>query len=96
MEKDIRKNAGYVITESLHIGKTEFVLGESDTQPARFVTWECNNGNNYFWGHYMDDRFSAERDLLERAKDELDRQASFRSPENKEKAKKHKETEMER
>ena len=96
MENEIRKNAGYVITESLHIGNTEFVIGESKTQPARFVTWECNNGNNYFWGHYMDDRFSAERDLLDRAQTEHDRQASFRSPENKEKAKKHKETEMER
>ena len=65
-----RINAGYTITDSIRIGTTEFVLGERDTAPARYVTWECKGGNDYFWGHYMSDRAEAERDLLRRASEE--------------------------
>lgn len=70
-----RENAGYVITDSIHIGKAEFVIGEMPNAPAPFVTWECKNGDNYFWGHYLSDRQAAERDLLERAGRELEYQA---------------------
>ena len=42
--------------------------------PAPFVTWECKDGNNYFWGHYLTTRKAAERDLLERAVQELEYQ----------------------
>ena len=68
---NMRTNAGYTITESIHIGNTEFVLGESSTDPARFVTWACKDGDNYFWGHYITDRLAALRDLLDRAGEEL-------------------------
>lgn len=67
----MRVNAGYTITQSIHIGTTEFVLGESSTDPARFVTWACKDGDNYFWGHYITDRLAALRDLLDRAGEEL-------------------------
>ena len=68
-----RMNAGYVITDSIHIGKAEFVIGENQTCfGTMYVTWECKNGNNYFWGHYMDSRRAAEKDLLERAGQELE------------------------
>ncbi|MFQ6963483.1 MAG: hypothetical protein ACLRR6_05055 [Oscillospiraceae bacterium] len=50
---EMRTNAGYTITDSVHIGKAEFVIGEMPNAPAPFVTWECKNGNNYFWGHYF-------------------------------------------
>lgn len=70
---DQRINAGYVITDSIHIGNSEFVLGVSDRQqPAMFVTWECTGGNNYFWGHYHDDLLKAKKDLLDRAGQELE------------------------
>ena len=66
-----RKNAGYTITDSIHIGKAEFVIGEYPKAPSPYVTWECSGGNNYFWGHYFPDRRSAEKNLLERAQAEL-------------------------
>ena len=51
MENDVRINAGYVITDSVFIGEAEFVIGKMPNAPAPFVTWECKDGNNYFWGH---------------------------------------------
>lgn len=68
-----RKNAGYIITESIHIRNTEFVLGEQETKyGTQYVTWEYFNGS-YFWGHYHEDKYLALKDLLKRAKDELER-----------------------
>ena len=43
-----RTNVGYVITGSVHIGDTEFVIGQSENDPARFVTWACDNGDYYY------------------------------------------------
>ena len=71
---DQRINAGYVITDSIHIGNTEFVLGVSEHEPAMFVTWACTGGNNYFWGHYHEDLLKAKKDLLGRAGQELELQ----------------------
>ena len=68
---NIRMNAGYIITDSIHIGETEFVIGVHSTQPNMFVTWACRNGDNYFWGHYLTSRDAAEHDLVDRAKDQL-------------------------
>ena len=73
-----RKNAGYTIVESIHIGNSEFVIGHKPGAPSPYVTWECTNGDNYFWGHYIMDRYNAERDLIERAALELDRQDQIR------------------
>ena len=61
-----RTNAGYIITDSVHVGDTEFVLGVSQHIPNDFVTWRCSNGN-YYWGHYHSNLFSAQKDLVERA-----------------------------
>ena len=36
---EMRINAGYTITDSVHIGKAEFVIGEMPNAPAPFVTW---------------------------------------------------------
>ena len=47
---NIRINAGYIITDSIHVGETEFVLGVHSTAPSQFVTWACKNGTDYFWG----------------------------------------------
>ena len=67
-----RKNAGYTITDSIHVGNAEFVIGENPKAPSPYVTWECSGGSNYFWGHYCSDRFGAVKDLLERAGAELE------------------------
>lgn len=82
-----RKNAGYTITDSIHIGKTEFVIGENHTKyGTMYVTWECSGKDNYFWGHYMNDRQAAERDLLERVhlQLELNMQMSESTPKRRE------------
>ena len=81
-----RTNADYLITDSIHIGKTEFVIGENQTRfGTMYVTWECKDGSNYFWGHYLMTRESAEADLLERAGTELRRQQQSRKQKNKDK-----------
>ena len=65
-------NAGYIITDAVHVGETEFVLGVHSEAPFQFVTWACKGGNDYFWGHYHSDLLSATKDLLERATQELE------------------------
>jgi hypothetical protein len=68
---NIRGNAGYIITDSVHIGETEYVIGVHEKDPNRYVTWACKNGNNYFWGHYITGREAAEKDLVSRAADQI-------------------------
>lgn len=67
-----RQNAGYIITDTIHIGDTEFVLGEHPEAAAPYVTWECIGNGNYFWGHYFMGRKAAVKDLVKRAEKELD------------------------
>lgn len=47
---NLRCNCGYIITDSIHIGDTEFVLGVNSNAPSNFVTWSCKNGTDYYWG----------------------------------------------
>ncbi len=61
-----RKNAGYIITNHITIGDSEIVLGVHETKPNMFVTWECSNKNDYYWGHYFTDLCSAQCDFCER------------------------------
>lgn len=62
-----RANAGYLITDSTYVGDAEFVIGEMKTKfGTMYVTWQCRDGDNYFWGHYFSDRSAAEKDLQER------------------------------
>lgn len=68
----IRENAGYRIINTISVGSVEVVLGECPSAPAAYVTWECRDGSNYYWGHYHTNRLTALRDLLERAGQELD------------------------
>ncbi|WP_242837009.1 MULTISPECIES: hypothetical protein [Dehalobacter] len=52
MEKE--NNAGYTITDRLSVGNLEFVIGQSENAPAKYVTWRCNEGEkDYYWGHYV-------------------------------------------
>jgi len=67
-----RKNSGYIITDSIHIGNTEFVIGHNPKAPSQYVTWACAREDYYFWGHYMSTRLAAEKDLLDRASKEYD------------------------
>ena len=69
---DVRMNAGYIITSSVHVGESEFVLGVSMNAPGQFVTWKCSDGTDYYWGHYFSDQFSAEKDLVARAQEDIE------------------------
>ena len=71
---DARINEGYVITDSIQIGETEFVLGKLDNKIPMYVTWACKGGDNYYWGHYFSDLLDAKADLLGRAGEELEYQ----------------------
>ena len=55
-----RSNAGYIIISAIRVGDAEYVLGENPNAPARFVTWMCRNGSDYFWGRYQSSAASAE------------------------------------
>lgn len=67
-----RKNQGYIITNAITIENSEFVLGVHETRPNAFVTWECKNQNDYYWGHYHDDLITAQKDFLKRAYDQAE------------------------
>lgn len=67
----IRINKGYIITDSIHVGDTEFVLGVNMHESNQFATWECKDGKEYNWGHYTDNPLKAVRNLCERAMNEL-------------------------
>ena len=71
---DARINEGYVITDSIQVGETEFVFGKLDGKIPMYVTWACRGGDYYFWGHYFSDPLEAKKDLLGRANDELEYQ----------------------
>lgn len=68
-------NAGYTITDRITVGNSIFVLGQSETAPAKFVIWKCKRDDTgkktYFWGHYCNDRLTAVEDLCRRALEEL-------------------------
>lgn len=87
MEQEI--NAGYVITDRLTVGKCEFVIGQSETAPDRFVTWRRNLGEKeFYWGNYVGDRLTAVADLCRRAMQEVEFLQSLQpQPENQPKNK---------
>lgn len=64
----IRINAGYRIIETVRIDTSlEVVLGVLEgSYGTQYVTWQCKNGNNYFWGRYFDDFDAARRNLFKR------------------------------
>ena len=68
----VRSNAGFQIVDSIFIGESEFVLGVNKANPTMFVTWKCDGGDYYYWGHYNTDMLAAKKDLLKRASEELE------------------------
>lgn len=89
-----RVNEGYVITDSVHIGNAEFVIGQNETKyGTMYVTWRCSNGTNYHWGHYFEDRFAAQKDLVARSQEEVQYLEMKRQPQEQQKPPKRKEHE---
>ena len=66
------------------VGDTEFVLGERQKGPDPYVTWRCDSGTNYYWGHYFGNYRQAYTNLyeraLERAQSEEERMRSDATP----------------
>ncbi len=89
MEQEIV--AGYLITDRLAVGQFEYVIGENQSAPGRFVTWKRKLGEkDCFWGHYVGDRLTAIADLCKRAADEVQfLQEQQPQPENQPKNKIH-------
>ncbi len=79
-----RKNAGYIITNAITIGDSEIVLGVHETKPNMFVTWECTDKNNYFWGHYTSNLLAAQKDFCERGLNKAKFYKRNRKPKEKE------------
>lgn len=50
--KKRKKNAHYVIIQSVIIGEDEYVLEKHETE-EKYVTWHYANGA-YYYGHYID------------------------------------------
>ena len=65
-----RKNAHYVIIQSITIGEDEYVLGKHETE-EKYVTWNYAH-DAYYYGHYIDDYATAKIDLYTRCINEMD------------------------
>ena len=76
-------NRGYVVTDTVHAGDAQFVLGVNMNAPNKFVTWQCHGENDYNWGHYHDDLLKAQKDLCKRALQEIRHLESIRKPQSK-------------
>ena len=57
----MRENAGYEIICALTVGDREIVLGKNGNR--QWVTWECKDGSDYYWGHYWIDELEAKADF---------------------------------
>lgn len=65
-------NAGYEIIGKIKIENTCFVLGHSENKSSPYVTWQYNEQNDsYFYGHYLSNKYDAEKDLIKRAYDKI-------------------------
>ena len=65
------KNEGYIITNSITIGESEIVLGVHEKMPDQFVTWECKDKTDYYWGHYSTNLLEAQKDFCKRGLDKV-------------------------
>lgn len=67
-----RENAGFKITSAVRVGDVEMVLGYNpENKYTPYVTWECFNGDRYYWGHYIQTELEAVSDLVKRVAKEL-------------------------
>lgn len=71
---DIRENAGYFITDSVKLHDIEIVIGSKPSTifGVQYVTWLCRHENDYFFGHYFSDEWSAKEDFINRVNNELE------------------------
>ena len=68
---EIRRNAGYCITNAIRVNNMEYVLGFNRDAPSQYATWQCRWKDNYLWGHYMNSEVEAVKDLCGRVIEEI-------------------------
>ena len=78
-----RMNQDYRIIDAINVGESEFVLAQNTKALDSFVTWQCKNGNDYFWGHYIDNLLDAKLDFAERITSEAQVQKELQVVTNK-------------
>lgn len=62
-----------IITDSIHIGETEFVLGVSTITPGQFITWKCRNAKHYDEPQRFTALADAQISVVQRAQEEISR-----------------------
>ena len=62
-----------IITDSIHIGEAEFVLGVSTTAPGQFITWKCRDTKHYGEPQRFTALADAQKSVIQRAQEELTR-----------------------
>ena len=70
------KNASYDIREftmyrEQENGRNYIVLGHNPKN-GMWVTWECTNGTDFYWGHYFDSKTEAKKDYYTRLASKFD------------------------
>ncbi len=80
----LRTNENYTIIWAIRLNDTtEVVLGILKNEKyTMYVTWECKNGDHYYWGHYFDNPEKAEEDLLNRADEWRKQQKEYEKKES--------------
>ena len=66
-----------IITDSIHIGETEFVLGVSTTAPGQFITWKCRDAKHYEEPQRFSALADAQKSVVQRAQEEISRLEQF-------------------
>lgn len=74
IQEKLRTNQGYTIIASVTLPNEEYVLGEKQNaiSDTKYVTWCCVNGTDFYYGHYIDDKDQASKDMYERAQKEIE------------------------
>lgn len=71
--ENIRVNAGYRIIQSIKLdGRHEIVIGMNPMVPARYVVWDCTDGDSYDTGAYTSSYRQALYAVAERIKRRYD------------------------
>lgn len=64
------RNAGYTIRKyemyrTEENGDNYVVLAENE-KTGMWATWDCTNGDYFYWGHYFDSKMEATKDYYTR------------------------------
>lgn len=68
----MRRFFGYKVIQKLSIGNVTFFIGYNKYSKSKYATYFRRNGEkNYSWIRFFDDRFSAQKDIVDRAYREI-------------------------